>query len=159
MFIDSWEIECCVPPPGVGDAVAWRLLWLNDPAGPGVMTAAWRTSALGGGLLLTEDGLSAWWPDPLAAGVPAVGRLLAVKHGPAPEELRPTWGTVLGVQVVEHLYRFTDGAFRSVAGDYALRAVPRSPRWFDNGAAERPSPFRAESGVLVDVRVSGPATG
>ena len=47
--------------------------------------------------------------DAWAADVPAVGRLLAVKHGPGPEE--------------------------------------------------RPPSYRAESGVLVDLRVSGPARG
>jgi hypothetical protein len=38
VFLADWEIECCQPPPGVDDKVAWRLRWTDVPAGPRVVT-------------------------------------------------------------------------------------------------------------------------
>ena len=167
MLMDSWEIECCQPPPGVGDVVAWRLRWLDAPDGPGRMTIPWRTTALrpagdgeAAGLLLERDGVTAWWPDPVVADLPPVGELLAEAHVGVPEEVPATEGTVVAVHVVRHLYRRTARGFEPVAGTYTLRAVDRSPRWFDPGRDRsslgeggEPSSVRAESGVLVDLRI------
>jgi hypothetical protein len=69
---------------------------------------------------------------------------------------------VLGVQVVTQTYRLDPrGAYRPVPGEFELRPVPRSPRWFDGGdrsieANDRPDVKRMQSGVLVRLAVETP---
>ena len=61
---------------------------------------------------------------------------------------------MLSVRVVEQAYSRQGGrTYAPLAGAYALRPVPRSPRWF---AADRPEPPpevpRQDSGVLLGSR-------
>jgi len=171
VFLASWEIECCQPPPGVDDTVAWRLRWVDRPTGPGLVTLPWQKTVLppaapgaARGLYLHHDGLNAWWPDAAPDAVAATGWLVVAAHGPMPEELPPTVGLVVGVRVVEQTYRReSPRSYKPAADDFTLRAVQRSPMWFDRGRmpippSTKPGPesFRAESGVLVSLLVDGP---
>lgn len=159
--IDSWEIECCLPPPGVGDVVAWRLRWVEPSTGPGQLTAPWRTTRLppapdghDSGPLLEHGGVAAWWPTADAA-VPPTGRLVAKTHAGVPDDVPPTEGMVLAVHVVQQRCTRTDAGFDPVRGECTLRAVQRSPRWFDHGpsAAHERHSVDDETGVLIELRV------
>jgi hypothetical protein len=84
---------------------------------------------------------------------------MADLHGGAPDEVPPTSGTVLDVQVVTQTYRLDPrGFYGPVPGEFELQTVPRSPRWFDGGdstieANHRPDVSRMQSGVLVRLAV------
>lgn len=171
MFLAGWEIECCRPPPGVDDRVAWRLRWVEQPTGPGVVTLPWQKTVLppasdgsSRGLYLQHDSVRAWWADAAPDAVAATGWLMAEAHGPVPEEVPATVGLVLGVRVVEQVYRReSPRSYKPAPDDFTTRGVQRSPRWFDRGrmpippsTEPEPESFRAESGVLVSLLVDGP---
>ena len=169
ILMDSWEIECCQPPPAVGDVGSWRLRWVDAPDGPGQRTARWRTTVVSpaaddepAGLLLAEAGVTAWWPSPDVATVPTTGALVAQAHAGVPVEVPPVAGTVLAVHVVQRRYVRTPAGYVPARGEHTVRAVERSPRWFDHGPvrgplATKPEPdsFLAETGVLFSVRLAG----
>lgn len=160
VLLAGWEIECCRPPPGVGDRVDWPLLWVDDDAGPGAVDLRWqeRPAPAGhDGRLLAHGPLTAWWPA--AGDVPAHGRLVADLHGGAPGLMPSTTGTVTGVHVVTQTYRLAaSGAYLPLAGAFDLRPVTRGPTSFscDGGqepGREPPDVMRQESGVLVTLAV------
>ncbi|TFV62815.1 hypothetical protein E4P41_06060 [Geodermatophilus sp. DF01-2] len=163
VFLAGWEIECCQPPPAEGDHVSWPLVWADDPSGPGALELAWsvRPVAAGAGrnvpgLLLQHGPLSAWWAGTAEEEVPGRGTLLADLHGGMPHHVQPTGGRVVRVQVVVQLYRRAGTpTYVPVAGEFELRHVTRSPRWFDEGSGgpePRPELKRMQSGVLVGLR-------
>lgn len=166
VFVDGWQIECCLPEPEVGRPVEWPLLWLDDPAGPGALRIAWSAEPLPegawnepGDLLLRDGPLAAYWRG---AAPPVVhGRLVADVHGGVPEHVPPVHGTVVSVDVVEQAYRLVGArTYAPVAGDFRLRPVPRSPERFGSDVEDPsrlPDPVREASGVLVRIAV-GPAT-
>ncbi len=81
---------------------------------------------------------------------------MADGHGQIPRQVPATDGRVVRVQVVEQAYRLVPPrTYEPVGGDFCLRRVERSPRWFDTGSAEPPLPpsSRWESGVLVGLRL------
>jgi hypothetical protein len=154
VFLAGWEIECCQPPPGEGDRVAWPLRWADDPTGPGAVELDWHAAeAVPGGVLLARGPLRAWWRG--TGAVPARGSLWADLHGGC-EEVLPTRGTVLSVRVVEQAYRYTGRRYEPLDGAYTLRPVDRSPTWFSGRPRDEDPPaeiLRQESGVLVGLRV------
>jgi hypothetical protein len=87
--------------------------------------------------------------------------LVADAHGLVPESVTPVRGRVVQVEVVDQAYRRTGWrAYESIPGDYSLRSVQRSPRWFDHGwvpdaddPGDGPTDDRQESGVLVRLEV------
>ena len=125
-----------------------QLDWQPEPLAPDARNEP-------GDRLLRHGRVAAYWRgrDP----VPAHGALWADVHGGVPEAVLPITGTVLCVDVVDQAYRFTDrGAYVPVPGDFRLRAVPRSPKWFaserwaQDGRTEH---VRSDSGVLVRLSV------
>jgi hypothetical protein len=109
-----------------------------------------------GGVVLRHGPLTAWWPE-ATVDVPPLGTLVADAHGQVPGQVPRTTGHVVRVQVVEQAYRLAPPrTYEPVRGDFSLRPVERSPRWFDTGSAGPPLPpsSRWESGVLVGLRLS-----
>ncbi len=165
MFVAGWEIECCRPPPGEGDRIAWGLLWGDEPEGAGALDVPWQAQPAPAGhegLLLTHGPLTAWWPDPVAE-VPARGCLTADLHGGVPSRMRLTPGAVTRVHVVTQTYRRTaSGTYVPLPGEFALRPVSRSPKWFSSDPGDDPDRepppdvLREESGVLVTLAVETP---
>lgn len=171
VFLAGWHVECCEPPPAVGDDVAWRLLWVPDLAAPGATRIDWDTQETvtpdhdywGEGAVLGAGGLRAFCSGDPRAPVPTSGALVVELHGPTPGRLRPTAGRVAAIAVVERAFRAARGQDpggrsgwirRPVPGDFALRPVTRCPSTFrevDGGAqdGEDPAPSRTEDGVLV----------
>ncbi len=165
VFLEGWQIECCEGPPGRGDEVSWPLIWVDDAAGPGAVQVEWRSEPLPSGArnepgdrMLQHSPVAAYWRgrDP----VPSHGYLLADVHGGVPEEVPPVRGTVTSVDVVDQAYRLSSPrTWRPVPGDFRLRRVDRSPRWFDSGPTDEdllPEVVRWPSGVLVGLSVGVP---
>lgn len=165
VFLESWQIECCADPPGPGDRVEWPLRWVDDPSGPGNVHIDWGSEPLGPGALnepgdrlLRHGPLTAYWRG--RAPVPAHGALMADVHGSVPDAVPPVPGTVVSVDVVDQAWRPAGPrTYVPIPGDFRLRRVALSPRWFSSGASaldDRPDPRRDDSGVLVVVSVEMP---
>jgi hypothetical protein len=176
----AWQIECCVPPPGVGDEVAWPLSWVPTGADGadrdgfdhvGAHRRTWIAQRRDGGVLLVDPALVAG----CSAGSVAQeigpaglsGALVAVLHSDGhPVQLPPVHGWVRRVWVTSQLFVPHDCAhgppgdcWAPAPGSGAARQVALSPCRFAGGLARaRPdTPRRAETGVLIDlaVEVSG----
>jgi len=168
VFMEAWQIECCEDPPGQDDRVEWPLLWVDDPSGPGSMHLDWHPEPLEPGTwnkpgdrVLRHGSLAAYWRGP--APVPQHGALVADVHGGVPEAVPPVPGTVVSVDVVDQAWRLTGPrTYVPIAGDFRLRRVARSPKWFTSsttGEDDLPDPMREDSGVLVVLAVELPAAG
>jgi hypothetical protein len=165
VLLDGWQIECCATPPGRGDQVAWPLMWVDDVSGPGALRVNWRSEALPAGALnepgdrvLRHGPLSAYWRG--LAPVPSRGCLLADVHGGVPSQVSPVHATVVSVDVVDRGYRLgSPRTYRPIPGDFRLRRVDRSPKWFDSLATDGnrlTDVVRSTSGVLVGLAVEVP---
>ncbi len=154
---DSRQTECCGEPFSVGDEVRWRLM-LRGP-GEGAAPETWQDSC--SALEPVGDGL-AGGPGVVAlcAGKPPahpVGLLAVATHGPGPDDVPETVGTVRSIQVVAEGYA-GGRTYEPVSGERRLRAVGTCPKWFGEtaepdraGRAHR----RRETGVLVGLETPG----
>jgi hypothetical protein len=130
-------------------------VWVRSRS-TGTCSRGRRTAAL-----LVHGPLTLCWPGTVA-DLPARGFFRGDLHAGAPDEVPPTSGTVLGVRVVTQTYRLDPRGFHGpVPGEFELRPVPRSPRWFDGGdpiieTNDRPDVSGKESGVLVRLAVETP---
>lgn len=172
VLVDSWQVECCLPPPSVGDDVAWRLR-LEGAAGDPVCDVgldvqaeprAWDGATLGRyGTVLTWGAVTAWWEprEPVAGRREVRGVLLAEHHDRVPTDLPATAGRVRRVRVQERSYARVDGGTSWVWADARprYRDVGSSPRWFRGVDHRSPGPLWVESGALVDLEVVGAAAG
>jgi hypothetical protein len=114
------------------------------------------------GLLLRHRLLRAWWRGADARSVPVRGALVADLHGGVPEQVPPTLGRVVSVQVVRQTHRLTGPrTYEPVAGEFELRPLPRSHRWSSTGPESDPLPdvVREETGVLVGLRLESGQSG
>lgn len=162
---DSWQMECCGEPFSVGDEVRWRLMLRGPDEGAAPETWQDSYSALEpvGHGLVGGPGLTA-----LCAGRPSahpVGLLAVETHGPGPNDVPETVGTVRSIQVVVEGYAATRAGGRTyepVPGERWLRAVETCPKWFgDTAEPDRAGRGhrRTETGVLVGLETpGGPAT-
>lgn len=165
-FVADWEIECCAPPPAVGEPTTWRLVLVpaagladDVPARRGT----WLVEPRGTWTALTDGPVVACWP-PSAEAPPPPGRhplrglLVGTRHGgTVPDDLPKTTGRVDRVRLASQLFRL-DGerTLHPVAGTLELVDVPRSPRRFRNDPLPRPgAQSRQQTGVLVAITVPG----
>jgi len=168
--VAGWEIECCVPPPGVGDRVSWPLEFYSGEVDPdGFDRAApdsrwWRAERRDDGAVLLVDGpLVAYWstyrhPAPEPGVLEATGVLSATLHGgSAPVDLPAVSGRVRRLWVRSQVYVPVIGKgtrYRGpVAGTLELREVDRSPRWFSSGPPSAEGPERIAIGLLVELGI------
>ncbi len=74
VFLDGWDIDCCLAVPAVGDRVLWSLIWSDEPDHPAAADIPWaveqpleldeeesRHIGVASGYLLTHGPISAWW--------------------------------------------------------------------------------------------------
>lgn len=167
VFVSGWEIECCAPPPVVGECTTWRLGFV--PAGGDYPSAeldrdrSWQVSRRADGATVLVDGpVAAHWSDH-AGPPPGPGRatlrgyLYGNAHGPAPDDPLRTSGRVRRVRVVSQLFTLETGrTLVAVPGTVQLSDVQRSPRRFTHGDG---SGTRMETGVLVEMAVRDTAPG
>jgi hypothetical protein len=162
LFVESWEIECCAPPPVVGDPTTWKLGFspTRDEHGPGDHERHWIVARREGWTALTDGPVTAYWsdgaPPPPGPGVRRLrGTLFGTRHGGiSPDDAPSTTGTVQRVRLASQVYRLDDQrTLRPVPGTLELadrQAGPRGFRVFDRIAAPG-DVARMETGVLIDV--------
>jgi hypothetical protein len=165
VFVSGWEIECCAPPPVVGESTTWRLDFI--PAGSDYPAAeldrdrSWQVSRRADGSTALQDGpVTALWSGH-AATPPGQGRatlrghLYGNAHGPAPDDAPVTTGTVRRVRVASQRFsRTADRTLLPVPGTVQLRDVQRGPRRFaPHGGLDERDETRLETGVLIDMAV------
>lgn len=151
-LISSWEIECCAPPPVVGEPTTWRLALESvatpDPESvdraPGSVTELpWQVEPWPPGDVrraLYRNGFAAYYHQPSApevAQLPPLGRrvvrgvLFGTRHGGSDFDLFPTVSaTVSRIQVVSWQVREQEQESTPVPGSTRLVDVQQSPKWF-----------------------------
>jgi hypothetical protein len=172
--LSEWEIECCVPPPALGDVVSWPLMMFVDrgadrrgPSDPTLDRRWWRVERWDDESTVLVDGdVHAFWAvhgvEPPAPGVAEVeGALIATLHWPpVPEGLLATRGRISRLWVTRHRYQrhgIGKGAYRAVVpGSTNLREVERGPDW--SRRDDRSDPDEHDDGLLVELTVLPPGT-
>lgn len=169
--VASWEIECCAPPPTVGQTATWRLGF--HPGGGEMdplldfehdwIVTSWPVPSYPSALCLTDGLIQACWRQPPAnQGLGRIrlrGQVFATKHGGDGWEMFPRTTTrVLRVQVVTTDVRWSTGQGGRgrrgvpVQGSTLLADVMQSPRQFPQ---EQLRDFIGDEpvagGVLIDL--------
>ncbi|MFC7448711.1 DUF6578 domain-containing protein [Rhodococcus daqingensis] len=158
VYIAAWEIECCAPPPEVGCEATWALAFAADDAEPEIFHRPVRWDRTSG--KLSAGGVSAYWrdaPDDLSDRPTGLrGRLWGTVHGAdVPDDFDSTTGSILGVYLLEELYREDEGgAWRPIPGTAVRTSIPKSPGWF-GGSGEFVSGMdcRKQTGVVMELAV------
>lgn len=151
VVIAAWEIECCAPPPIVGERTSWRLA-LNPLATPDVHSAnqfpgsvtklLWQVEpwpATGDGRALYRNGVAAYFyapndseADQLSPGRQMVrGVLFGTRHGGSVHDEFPTVSaTVSRIQVISCEFREHERLATPIPDSTRLVDVQQSPKWF-----------------------------
>lgn len=166
VFAASWEIECCAPPPVVGEDASWWLTFFRaglDPFEPADDEADWMLVDRGGsGFAITRGDVAALWsdangPPPAPGPVHLSGHLSGSVHGPVPDDLPPVGGVVQRVWVVSQDEELRDmGVQRTIVpvpGTTVLTEVSASPRGFRMTVPTWGERRRNEVGVLFELGV------
>ncbi len=169
VFLDGWDIDCCLAVPAVGDRVLWSLIWSDEPDHPAATVIRWaveqpleldeeesRHIGVASGYLLTHGPISAWWRGG-RTGSPAARR--PRRRGPrlrASEQVPATGGRALEVSLVIGTERETGrGHEEEVPGGTSVWPVAEGRSWDDwedFAALAGPLPAgqqRSPRGVLV----------
>lgn len=154
IVIDDWEIECCAPPPVVGQPTRWRLGFVTSEGTPSELRQHGRWTARradDGTTRLTRDGIEAFWVGPGEPPPPGEhdlrGHLSGTAHGGLmPEDVPVITGTVERVQVLSWEHWLDDRTVHRIPGTLRMREVRESPKWFT-----RPGTGRADTAVLVHI--------
>lgn len=141
VVVSAWEIECCAPPPVVGERTSWRLalepvatvdLESADRIPGSVTRLLWQAEPWpvgGDGRALYRNGVAAYFyepTDPKAVQLP-LGRhmvravLFGTRHGASVHDLFPTVSaTVSRIQVISCEFRQLDQAATPIPGSSRL---------------------------------------
>jgi len=168
VFVESWQIECCWPPPAVGESRAWSLgLGVGQAGVDGVRVWDGIVEALAAAdpgepsaVFRLEEFDVLWWDRSGYAGPTRVsGRLFHDGHSHVGDVVAPSMGTVLGVRVEQREFVVRSdpvggGSWTPTDEPAGYRPVQVSPKWF-TGERETGVTFRrVETGVLVDVELT-----
>ncbi len=174
--LSDWEIECCVPPPELGDVVAWPLMMVVprgeercEPPDPSVDRRWWRVERWDDDTTVLVDGdVHAFWaphggPPPVRGVVDIEGSLVVTLHWPpVPPGLPATSGRVSRLWVTHHHYQehgIGKGRYRAaVPGSTTLREVEQSPDWSGQRGVGRDPDSGREDGLLIELTVLTPHT-
>jgi hypothetical protein len=158
--VDSWEIECCAPPPVVGEWSSYHVLFHPSDDHPFATERCWSVVPDGPTPRLIRLGVTAAYASGDGRGeIPAPGeqRLRGQLSGTVhvfPPDLPPLAGTVRRVRVVsEEFVLAPDGPprLRRVPGSLRCRETDRSPRWFS-----QPEREASRAGAYTPLRPSDP---
>lgn len=172
IFVSGWEIECCAPPPVVGESGSWTLEFIHAARqfpNPELdrdrnwLVAPWQSGQRQRSLSqLTHGGVTAFWSEvnqaPPAPGTGSLrGYLSGTVHGIAPADFPSTTGIVHRIRLVtQHYTRADGGDWVPVPGTITMSELQRSPRWFTDHPRQPPTdgtPWIVQTGVLLDVAV------
>ncbi|MGH3549512.1 MAG: DUF6578 domain-containing protein [Pseudonocardiaceae bacterium] len=170
IFVSSWEIECCAPPPVVGHPSSWALIFFTDASEDNRefhRDSCWRVVDNGSAPVLVNGTITAMWPSfngPAPAPGPARlrGYLSGTAHGGL---IPPDFPTITGVvqRIRLAAQRFVLGetrvgrALQPAPGTLTLTDVPRSPRWFASPrpqTEDHPDNPPSQIGVLLDLTIA-----
>ncbi|MDQ2706163.1 MAG: hypothetical protein M3Z25_00300 [Actinomycetota bacterium] len=168
--VDDWEIECCAPPPVVGQPTSWTLQFIAATASttPELhRDSLWDVVERGSGSVLIDDAVSAFWlppngPAPRPGRARLHGFLAGTVHGGlVPDEVPRITGVVRRIRVIARRFVLSGTGpgrmLEPVPGTLTLTDVARSPRWFATPAprtSDHPDNPPFETGVLLDLDVS-----
>ncbi|ANY06084.1 hypothetical protein AFB00_06975 [Pseudonocardia sp. HH130630-07] len=150
IVVDSWEIECCAPPPVVGERSSWRVLFVPSVDHRLATEHEWSVLAHDPEPRLSRDGITAAWggggdgrPEP---GLRRLHGYLSGAAHVVPPDLAPLTGPVRRVRVLSEEFVPEDGRLVRVPGTFRTEEVDRSPRWFatPNPVPVTPEPARSE---------------
>lgn len=178
VVVDSWEIECCAPPPVVGEQSSWRPLFIPSDDHPLAAERRWTVAPHAPAARLYRAGVTAAWGNvPVAPPEPGEHVLRGFVYGAAhvfPEDLPPLTGRVRRVRVISEEFAADPAAgqtLRPVPDSLRTREVDASPRSFAlpdvqaspvttsvtatglRWSAAIPGTGRHETGVVVDLVV------
>lgn len=162
-FVASWEIECCAPPPVVGEPMTWRLGFATED-GDATPTheRIWSVARHETWTALSDGPIVACWigtdGSPPPAGIHRLrGALFGTRHGGScPDDVPETTGTVQRVRLASEVFRLDAGrTLRPIPGTLELADCRSSPRWFDSGEHPIEPGFqdRMQTGVLIEATV------
>lgn len=175
VFVSGWEIECCVPPPAVGESRSWTLEFVHAarqfPSSELDRHRTWLITPWQGRpqqslTRLTDGRITALWSQtnqaPPAPGTVSLrGYLCGTAHGNAPDNFPTTTGIVHRIRLVtQHYTRADEGGWLPVPGTITMSDVQRSPRWFTDHPKAPPTngaPRIIQTGVLLNLAVRIPA--
>jgi hypothetical protein len=176
VHVQSWQIECCMDPPSVGDEVTWQLLFTeqgdrDDPVGPGLVELDLVAACLDDGTPRfgsadprygtwlgapgVADGLSLYWVArrPTAGPVRVTGYIGEDHHAGAPESFPETQGTIRRIRVVtRHMVEAAPKNWQPTAEPVGYEDVTTSPDRFSSTLCAG-EVGTVQTGILVDLDV------
>lgn len=175
VVVDSWEIECCAPPPVVGEQSSWRPLFIPSDDHPFAAEHRWTVVPHVPAARLYRAGVTAAWGNaPVAPPEPGEHVLRGFVYGAAhvfPEDLPPLTGRVRRVRVISEEFSADAQPLQRMPGSLRTHEVDASPRSFARPtvqaspvtksvtatglrwAAAIPGTGRHETGIVVDLVV------
>lgn len=170
VFVASWEIECCWPPPAVGESRDWVLgLVVGEAAVNGVRVWDGVVEPLGAAesgegpdpAVLHLGEFDVFWRDCGGRRGPTQvsGRLFHDFYSSVSTIVAPSVGTVRGVRVEDRGFVVRADTAMGTAWyptdePAGYRPVDVSPKWFKRLGTGDSTPLRDETGVLVDVEIT-----
>jgi hypothetical protein len=161
LFVASWEIECCAPPPAVGESTTWRLGFsVGDDRSTPAHDRIWSVTRHETWTALSAGPVVAYWirtdaPPPTPGLHRLRGALFGTRHGGfSPDDVPETTGTVRRVRVASEVFRLdADRTLRPIPGTLELSVTQRSPRRFsdDEHPTEQGDEARMHTGVLIEL--------
>ena len=171
VFVASWEIECCAPPPEVGALSTWVLEFISADQYPNPdldhentwRAAPWPPMPCPPEMTRLSDGpiAACWSRSDIDVGAMRLrGRLSGTVHV-VPSGFPRTTGRVDRLRMVTQQYAFVaaERCWTPVPGTMTFTDIPHSPRWFDHPAAPPVDGGTriCQTGVLLDLAVSDAA--
>jgi hypothetical protein len=164
VFVSSWEIECCAPPPVIGELTSWALTFIgpSDTWPELDCDRAWHVERRGRSTWLVDGRVSARWsthngPPPEPGHAVARGSL----HGGVHDEGPQTTGRVQRIRFATSRYRLVEPrTLEPVPGTLTLTDVSEAPSslFFDFDSGGRTTGRQGDDqpmslGVLLDMTV------
>lgn len=169
VFVASWEIECCAPPPEVGSLSTWTLEFVSADQYPSPdldhESIWWATpwppdTAPLVATQLSDGPVTACWSriDVEVGAVGLRGRLSGTVHV-VPGGFPRTTGRVNRLQAVtqQYIWVATEWCWTPVPSTITLTDIQHSPRWFTDYLPASPvdgDTRVSQTGVLLDLAVT-----